>query len=590
MTDQFALRHIPFSRKLAAVPAIAAVVLAVLGVTMRANSRAQVARLDGVVETELHAITEISGAALSLRAANASLYYMLTAVASGASAAAATESGTADILTEVDAAKARLEVYLAGAAPADRERLDSAVAHLAKYREAAEFVGSMLEIDFASAVSFVEPFQENYRNLNATMAAIVNEHVAASEEAASRARQEGQAAIRTMLILVLASLVALIALAYVITRATVESIQDIAGATLRLAQGDHSEDIERLERRDELGAISRSLITFRQNAIESAHLQEEQRRAEEARREEERRHEEEQRRRDAEQQAAIRERRRQEMLALADAFERSVLQVASAVSSASTEMEELARVMSTEAESAQAKSRVATTAADEALTHTQTVAGAAQQLYASLRATTEQVSSSSDLARNAVLEASGVNDRVKILRDAARTVSGVVTVINTIASQTRLLALNATIEAGIAGEAGAGFAVVAGEVKALANQTAQATEEIEQEILAMQDASQSAEKAIGDILQLITTVEHHVSSIATAVREQDSATEEIARTVESLSGQAHSVSTTITSMRESTETTQTVAGRVLDAARHLNVQSGTLTSEVNRLLADIRAA
>lgn len=589
LQERLAIQNVPFMGKLAAAPLLAVAFLVVLAIIMRGASQRQVARLDGVVNGELASVTRLSTAASYLREANGQLYALATNVAAKSGGKVA--DGIAVVMGSVDSSMAILKQYAEQrASGAARARLDSAVAELKKYRDAVEFVGSMLEMDFNSAVMFINPFQENYRSLNALIDEVVVTNVASSQAAAAAARAASAASIRNMLLLVLVSVAAVIALTYLLARATVRSIRDIAGATRSLAEGNLGIALDGLQREDELGDISRSLVTFKASAQENIRLQEDQRRAEEARREQERRAAEEQRAREVELEAAARAKRRQEMLALSDEFERSVLQVADVVTAAAGEMETYANRMSAEASSARQKSETATDVSRQALSHTQTVAGAAQQLYASVQEITAQVNRSTALARNAVGEATAVNQRVRGLAETAEKVTGVVNVITTIANQTKLLALNATIESGIAGEAGKGFAVVASEVKALANQTAKATDEISEQIAAMQAATHQAQEAILQILRVMTTIEEHVSSIAASVKEQDSATEEIARTVEALSGQATHVTETIAGMKESTETTGQVASHVLEAAQKLNRQSGTLKDQVQRLLTDLRAA
>ena len=132
----------------------------------------------------------------------------------------------------------------------------------------------------------------------------------------------------------------------------------------------------------------------------------------------------------------------------------------------------------------------------------------------------------------AVSEAERTNATVKELNEAAGRIGDVVKLITDIAEQTNLLALNATIEAARAGEAGRGFAVVASEVKALAGQTAKATEEIGAQIAGMQQATMRSIEAIGAIERTIREIGEISGAIAAAVTEQGAATQEIARSVE----------------------------------------------------------
>ena len=160
------------------------------------------------------------------------------------------------------------------------------------------------------------------------------------------------------------------------------------------------------------------------------------------------------------------------------------------------------------------------------------IASAADELAASVTEIDRQVAQSNAIAAKAVSEAERTNATVKELNEAAGRIGDVVRLITDIAEQTNLLALNATIEAARAGEAGRGFAVVASEVKALAGQTAKATEDIGAQIAGMQHATMRSIEAIGAIERTIREIGDISGAIAAAVTEQGAATQEIARSVE----------------------------------------------------------
>jgi methyl-accepting chemotaxis protein len=180
--------------------------------------------------------------------------------------------------------------------------------------------------------------------------------------------------------------------------------------------------------------------------------------------------------------------------------------------------------------------------AEEMTINLQSIAASATQLTKSIQAINDNAETASAAADNAAALAADSNGKVSHLGNAADEIGKVIEVIQDIAEQTNLLALNATIEAARAGEAGKGFAVVATEVKELAKQTGDATEDIRQRIEAIQASTGESVEAIGRISDVIAEISSVAKTIATAVEQQNGATQEIARNVGESATAAESVS------------------------------------------------
>ncbi len=163
-----------------------------------------------------------------------------------------------------------------------------------------------------------------------------------------------------------------------------------------------------------------------------------------------------------------------------------------------------------------------------------------------------------------------------------------VSLIQSIANQTNLLALNATIEAARAGEAGKGFAVVASEVKALANQTANATEEIRKQIDAVQGDTQQTVKAIDNIQRIIHDIGTISSAVAAAIEEQNATTSEITRSVQEAANGTQQVSQNIQSVSVSINDTGRVANEMAVQIKNLEDKNKDLTNKLATFLREIK--
>ena len=336
----------------------------------------------------------------------------------------------------------------------------------------------------------------------------------------------------------------------------------------RLAEGDLDISIPSLRRKDEVGAMADAVQIFRDNAGRVRDLEIEQ--------------------------VALKQRseaeRRDAMRRVAGDFEATIGEIVKVVWSASSEIEDAAATLTTSAESTQGLSAGVAAASAQSSTNVTSAAAASEEMAASVNEIGRQVEDAQRIARCAVEQAERTNQRVATLSQAATRIGEVVKMINEVAEQTNLLALNATIEAARAGEAGRGFAVVASEVKALAAQTAKATDEIASQITQMQHATGESVSAINEIGMTISRISEISSAIAAAVEEQGVATHEIARNVQEAASGAREVTSSIAQVNRGAVDTGAAAAQVHGSAAALLGESQRLSIEVDRFISAVRAA
>jgi aerotaxis receptor len=275
---------------------------------------------------------------------------------------------------------------------------------------------------------------------------------------------------------------------------------------------------------------------------------------------------------------------------MAEEVERSVGGIAAALAAAATELQASADSLAATADSTARQASAAAAGATQASANVQTVAASAEEMAASVAEITRQVAESAAVARRAAEEARATDGTVRSLAEGAQRIGEVLRLIGDIAGQTNLLALNATIEAARAGEAGKGFAVVASEVKALAGQTAKATEEIGRQIAEMQAATSSAVEAIRGIGQTVERSSEIAGSIAAAVEEQGAATREIARGVAEAAAGTDEVSRQVTGVTAGVGETAGALRDLRTGADGVARQGEALRAELGGLVGRLRAA
>jgi methyl-accepting chemotaxis protein len=344
-------------------------------------------------------------------------------------------------------------------------------------------------------------------------------------------------------------------------------IASMTAAMRRLADNDTKAKIPAVGRRDEIGEMSAAVQIFKTNMIKAADLEKEQRASQERR-----------------------EKRTKKIEEMTTSFAAAAAEVIAKLSQSAGTLQGSATSMTTTSHDTQKRAATVASAADQAANNVQTVASAAEELSASISEISRQVQDSSAKNRAAVDEAAAANAKIEGLVAASSKIGEVVNLINNIAGQTNLLALNATIEAARAGDAGKGFAVVASEVKALATQTARATDEITTQINTIQSATREAVGAIEAVSRTIQTLNEIGGSIAAAVEEQGAATREIARNIQEASGGTSEVTRNIGDVTAAASKVGVVAEEVKGGADDVAGQAGSLKTTVDGFISNIKAA
>jgi methyl-accepting chemotaxis protein len=343
-------------------------------------------------------------------------------------------------------------------------------------------------------------------------------------------------------------------------------IAELLNDSERLSAGDTSAQFKTTARADEIGKVSSAVAKFRDNVI-------------------------------AQQQAAKsfadeveqREALNRNMESAVEEFRTTSGGLLKMVNNNAGMMRQTAEALTGIASEATQQAASAATASEQTAANVQTVAAAAEELTSSIQEIGRQIALSNSTVRSAGATTKRSESEIEGLAQAAQSISSVVDLIQAIAAQTNLLALNATIEAARAGEAGRGFAVVAQEVKSLAEQTAKATQEIAQHIAGIQSSTGSAVASVKEVAVAMRQIDEVTTAIASAVEEQGAATHEISQNVQMAASGTQTLASSISMVNAAIENTNRSADQVLDASGKVSGAAEQLAAEVQAFFVKLRS-
>jgi len=354
---------------------------------------------------------------------------------------------------------------------------------------------------------------------------------------------------------------------FLLIHGTTKRITSLNNTMRRLADGDTSIKIGDPTVEDEIGAMQMTVKVFRDNAVERGELETQKTREQKERGD-----------------------RQQKIQKRITVFKDEIASALAAINTATGEMETDADSLSTVAIEANRRTTAACDDSELASQSVKSVAETADQLNASIGEISEQVVKATDVMSDARSQSEVARTSVYELAASAKSIDEVVGLIADIAEQTNLLALNATIEAARAGEEGKGFAVVASEVKALASQTAKATEEINSKISEMQAATDSSVAAIEEITKTMNNVDEITTVISSSIEEQNAATQVIAQSAQEAASGTGNVLNNITGVAEAIEETRESSGNVRTSLTNLAQEISVIEGEVDQFIKEVSAA
>ena len=338
-----------------------------------------------------------------------------------------------------------------------------------------------------------------------------------------------------------------VAISLLVARSITRPISELVRDSALLSGGDTSVEFKTARRGDEIGLVSAAVARFRDNVIAQQKAA-----------------------RDFAREVEGREAINRNMESAVESFRVPSSDLLSTVGENAGIMRRTAEALTEIAGQAARQATAADAASGQTAANVQSVAAAAEELTNSIQEIGRQIELSNSTVRSAAVTTARSEAEIEGLAKAAQSISSVVDLIQAIAAQTNLLALNATIEAARAGEVGRGFAVVAQEVKSLAQQTAQATQEIAHHITRIQASTASAVASVKEVGVAMRQIDEVTTAIASAVEQQGAATREISQNVQMASSGTQTLAASISTVNDAIGETNRSADHVQDASGNVS--------------------
>jgi methyl-accepting chemotaxis protein len=354
---------------------------------------------------------------------------------------------------------------------------------------------------------------------------------------------------------------------WVIRRQVVAPLAAIGAGMQRLADNDLGVDTSAWPTAGELGQMTRAVEHFKDSAAARLRLQSE---------------------RDTDFQTAQARSRR--IAELAEAFRADAERVIAALSGASNVLTANAEAMTKAAAESESRAQDVAASTAQASSAVKSVATATEELRSAIESVAGNIVSAQAIASEATSGARSACETISGVAEGCRSIGDVIVLIEKIANATNLLALNATIEAARAGELGRGFSVVAAEVKSLAHQTAQATEEVTKQIHALQDASGGGSQVVDQVATTIARMDEIATAAADLMRQQSDVVREISNSAHSAASGTNNVMQSISGVTEASKRTRGISDEVGRAASELSTQARRLADTVRTFLSGLEAA